>query len=202
MYLLSFWTWGRMERFNIERLKRVSHWETVSLVPGQNRSGDLFHCSTLEFMQLSDIFLGLGEPKVAELLRSISLGKLKTYQLFDRLKARLHVTKLNSEVLRKSGPRVFERLQERDDDFATELSQAILVSHLDMIQAVLNFLGIPHEEGFFAKDIDGSKYMTEGWQQRTFDQFKGKFPDALLLFYVNHLGLELLKEEQLFAPAA
>jgi hypothetical protein len=93
-------------------------------------------------------------------------------------------------------------LQERDDDFATELSQAILVSHLDMIQAVLDFLGIPHQEGFFAKDIDGGKYMTEGWQQRTFDQFKGKFPEALLLFYVNHLGLELLKEEQLFAPAA
>jgi hypothetical protein len=154
------------------------------------------------FMQLSDIFLGLGEPKVAELLRSISLGKLKTYQLFDRLKARLHVTKLNSEALRKIGPRVFERLGERDDDFATELSQAILVSHLDMIAAVLDFLGIPHEEGFFAKDIDGSKYMTAGWQQRAFDHFKEKFPDALLLFYVNHLGLELLKEEQLFAPPA
>jgi len=154
------------------------------------------------FMQLSDIFLGLGEPKVAELLRSISLGRLKTYQLFDRLKTRLHVTKLNADTLRKIGPRVYERLGERDDEFATELSQAILVSHMDMIQAVLDFLGIPHEEGFFAKDIDGSKYMTEGWQQRTFEHFKGKFPDALLLFYVNHLGLELLKAEQLFAPAA
>jgi hypothetical protein len=153
-------------------------------------------------MQLSDIFLGLGEPKVAELLRSISLGKLKTFQLFDRLKTRLHVTKLNSEALRKMGPRVYERLGEHDDEFATELSQAILVSHMDMIQAVLDFLGIPHEDGFFAKDIDGSKYMTEGWQQRTFEQFKGRFPDALLLFYVNHLGLELLKAEQLFAPAA
>jgi hypothetical protein len=153
-------------------------------------------------MQLSDIFLGLGEPKLAELLGSISLGKLKTYQLFDRLKTRLHVTKLNSDALRKIGPRVFERLGERDDEFATELSQAILVSHMDMIAAVLDFLGIPHEEGFFAKDIDGSKYMTEGWQQRAFDHFKEKFPDALLLFYVNHLGLELLKEEQLFVPAA
>ena len=153
-------------------------------------------------MQLSDIFLALGEPNVAELMRSISLGKLRTYQLFDRLKTRLHVTKLNSETLRKIGPRVYERLGEHDDEFATELSQAILVSHMNMIQAVLDFLGVPHEEGFFAKDIDGGKYLTEGWQQRTIDQFKGKFPDALLLFYVNHLGLELLKQEQMFAPAA
>lgn len=151
---------------------------------------------------MSDIFLGLGEPAVAELLRSISLGRLKTYQLFDRLKTRLHVTKLNSETLRKIGPRVWERLQERDDEFATELSQAILISQLDMIKAVLDFLGIPHEEGFFAKDIDGGKQLTDGWQQRTVEHFKGKLPDALLLFYVNHLGLELLKQEQIFAPAA
>src|SRR5579871_125041 len=114
-------------------------------------------------MQLSDIFLGLGEPRVAELLRTISLGKLKTYQMFDRVKARFHVTKLNTEALRKLGPRVYERLGEHDDEFATELSQAILVSHMDMIQAVLDFLGVPHEGGFFAKDIDGSKYLTEGW---------------------------------------
>ena len=153
-------------------------------------------------MQVSDIFLGLGEPAVGELLRSISLGKLKTFQLFDRLKARLHVTKLNTETLRKIGPRVWERLNQPDDEFATELSQAILISHLDMIKAVLDFLGIPHEEGFFAKDIDGAKYLTEGWQGRTFEHFQGKFPSALLLFYVNHLGLELLKEEHLFAPAA
>ena len=153
-------------------------------------------------MELSDIFLGLGEPAVSELLRGVSLGKLKTYQLFDRFKTRLHVTKLNTETLRKIGPRVCERLNERDDDFATELSQAILISHLDMIKDVLDFLGIPHEEGFFAKDIDGGKLLTEGWQQRTVDNFKGKYPDALLLFYVNHLGLELLKQEQLFAPAA
>jgi hypothetical protein len=153
-------------------------------------------------MQVSDIFLGLGEPAVAELMRGISLGKLKTFQMFDRVKARLHVAKLNSETLRKIGPRVWERLNTHDDEFAAELSQAILISHMDMIVAVLDFLGIPHEEGFFAKDIDGAKYLTEGWQQRTFEHFRGKYPDALLLFYLNHLGWELLKAEQLFAPAA
>ncbi len=153
-------------------------------------------------MQVCDIFLSLGEPGVAELMRGISLGKIKTFQLFDRLKWRLHVNKLNTETLRKIGPRVWERLQERDDEFATEISQAILVSHMDFIREVLDFLAIPHQDGFFAKDIDGSKYLTEGWQQRTFDHFKGKFPDPLLLFYINHLGWELIKEERLFAPAA
>lgn len=151
---------------------------------------------------MSDIFLGLGEQGVAELLRTISLGKLKTFQLYERLKTRLHVTKLNSETLRKIGPRVWERLSGHDEEFATELSQVILISHMDMIIAVLNFLEIPHEEGFFAKDIDGAKYLTAGWQQRTFDHFQGKFPNPLLLLYVNHLGWELLKSEQLFAPAA
>ncbi len=101
----------------------------------------ILHIVRLVFMQISDIFLGLGEPAVAELLRTMSLGKLKTYQLFDRLKARLHVHKLNSEMLRKVAPRVWERLNEHDEEFATELSQAILISHLDMIQAVLDFLG-------------------------------------------------------------
>ena len=153
-------------------------------------------------MQLSDIFLGLGEPAVAELLRGISLGKLKTFQLYERLKTRLRVAKLNTETLRRIGPRVYERLGEREDEFATELSQAILVSHMDMLRAILDFLGIPHEDGFFAKDIDGAKYLTEGWQQRVFENFQGKFPNALLLFYINHLGWELLKEQQMFAPAA
>ena len=34
------------------------------------------------------------------------------------------------------------------------LAQAILISHLDMIRAVLDHLGIPHEDGFFAKDAE------------------------------------------------
>lgn len=154
------------------------------------------------FMDVSDIFLGLGEPGVAELLRGISLGKLKTFQLYERLKTRLHVSKLNSEALRKSGPRVWQRLSSHDDEFGAELAQAILVSHMDMIKAVLDFLGIPHEDGFFAKDIDGGKYLTGDWQQRAFDHFNDKFPHSLLLFYLNHLGWELVKQEQVFAPAA
>ena len=42
----------------------------------------------------------------------------------------------------------------RDEEFARDLGQVVLVSHLDMIIAVLNALGVPHEDGFFAKDLD------------------------------------------------
>jgi len=57
------------------------------------------------FMQLADIFLGLGEESFAQTIRSISLGKLKTFQLYERVKTRLHVNKLKTETLRKVAPR-------------------------------------------------------------------------------------------------
>lgn len=153
-------------------------------------------------MQLSAIFLGLGEQSFTLLLRGISIGKLKTYQLYDRMKARLHLPKLNSEHIRKAEPRFWARLAENDEDFATDLSQAILVSHLDMIKAVLDELGIPNEEGFFAKDIDGSKYLTDGWERRVYEKFKDAYPQAVVLFYVNHLGWELKKSDQVFQAQA
>lgn len=149
-------------------------------------------------MQLSEIFLGLGQPAFGQLLRSMSIGKLRTYQLFDRMKARLHLAKLNSEHIRKAEPRLWARLGEKDEEFATDLSQAILVSHLDMIKAVLDDLGIPNEDGFFAKDIDGSKYLADGWQQRSYEKFKDAYPKAVLLFYINHLDWELAKSEKVF----
>lgn len=152
------------------------------------------------FMQLSEVFLGLGQDNFQQLLRSISLGKLKTYQLYERLKIRMHLAKLNSESLRKSTPRFWARLEENDADFATELSQAILISHMDLIVAVLNFLGIPHEDGFFAKDLDASKYLTEGWRERVYEQFQNTYPPAILLFYLNHLGWEVAKTEDLYLP--
>lgn len=154
------------------------------------------------FMQLSEIFVGLGEPMFGQLLRTISIGKLKTYQLFDRLKARLHLAKLNSENIRKAEPRLWARLNERDEECATDLSQAMLVSHLDMIKAILDDLGIPNEDGFFAKETDGSKYLTEGWQQKTYDKFKDVYPKPVLLFYINHLDWEVAKSEKVFQAEA
>jgi hypothetical protein len=153
-------------------------------------------------MQLCDIFLRLGQENLQQNLKTVSIGRLKTYQLFDRVKARLHLNKLNSETLRKTAPRVWSRFEEHDDEFATDISQAILVSHLDMIKAVLDHLGVPHEDGFFAKDADVAGFLKDGWQQGTWDKFHEAFPAAALLFYINHLAWEIAKAEDVFAPAA
>lgn len=153
-------------------------------------------------MQLCDIFLRLGEETFQQNMRSISMGKLKTFQLFDRVKTRLHLSKLNSETLRKASPRLWARLETHDDEFATDLAQTILVSHLDLIVAVLNHLGIPHEDGFFAKDADVSGFLKEGWRQEVWEKFHTTLPAAPLLFYINHLAWEVSKSEDVFTPAA
>jgi hypothetical protein len=153
-------------------------------------------------MQLSGVFLQLGEERLPQLLRAVSIGKLKTYQLYERFKTRTHLPKVNTESLRKAAPRFWSRLNSQDEEFATDLSQAILISHMDMIAAVLNFLGVPNEEGFFAKDIDATQYLTDGWQARTWEKFKGDYPESLLLFYINHLGWELGSAQEAYLPAA
>ena len=160
-------------------------------------------CSvTIALMQISDIFLRLGEERFEELMRSISMGRLRTFQLFDALKTRVHLHKLNSETLRKAAPRLWTRLgEENSGDLAGDLAQAILVSHLDLIKAVLDELGVPHEEGFFAKDADVSGYLKDGWRQRVWEKFHGAFPPAALLFYINHLAWEVAKAEDVFTPA-
>ena len=153
-------------------------------------------------MQLYDVFLQLGEERLGQLVREISIGKLRTYQLYDRFRTRTHLPKVNTELLRKAVPKFWKRLEAHDIEFATDLSQAILIAHMDMIIEVLNFLGIPNQEGFFEKDLEAKAFLTEGWQQRTIEHFKGKYPDALFLFYINHLGCELGGEESAYLPAA
>jgi hypothetical protein len=151
-------------------------------------------------MQLSDIFLGFGAETFAQLLKTVSMGKLRTYQMVESVKARAHVAKLNSESLRKAGPRLWSRLEAREEDVAEDLAQAILVSQLDLVIAVLDFLGLPHQEGFFSKDVDASRHLTEGWQRRVWDEFRDRFPHPALLFYINHLAWELTKSEPLWKP--
>jgi len=144
-------------------------------------------------MPLTEVFLSIGEDGFGRVIHSISIGKLKTYQLYDRFKTRTHLPKLNAENLQKATPRLWARLSEKDEEYAQDLSQAVLVSHLDMIVAVLNFLGIPHEDGFFAKDLDAKPHLTEGWQERVLEKFKDVYPEPLLRFYIAHLSWELLK---------
>ena len=153
-------------------------------------------------MQMCGVFQALGPDIFHELVRGISIGKLRTYQVYERFKARARLVKLNSEALRKAEPRFWARIETGEEDFATDLSQVFLLSHLDMIVDVLNSLGIPHENGFFDKDLKPEQYLTEGWQRRVFDEHSSKYERAILLFYINHLDWELTKTEQIFLPAA
>jgi hypothetical protein len=153
-------------------------------------------------MRLSDAYLDLGQERFADLIRGISIGRLKTYQIYEGFKLRTHLHKVNTEALRKATPRFWARLEERDEEFAKDLAQAVLVSHLDMITAILDFLGVPHENGFFAKDMDAKPYFTEGWENRLLEKFHGTWPETLLIFYINHLRWELLNAAEPYRPAS
>jgi len=153
-------------------------------------------------MQLSEAFLALGEEAFARLVRRISIGKLRTYQVYEGLKTRTHLPKINTENLRRAAPRLWTRLAGGEEDLAKELAQAVLVSHLDMIQAILDFLGVPNQNGFFDKNLDASAWLTDGWQQRVWEEFHGQQPHEALLLYINHLGWELAKQQEVFLPAA
>ena len=153
-------------------------------------------------MQISEVYLGLGEEAFGQLVRGISIGKLKTYQIYEGFKVRARLQKVNTEILRKSVPRFWTRIAEPDEDFAKDLAQAVLVSHIDMITAVLDFVGVPHENGFFAKKMDPKPYFTEGWEDRVFEKFRGQYPEPLLLFYINHLRWETLSAGEPYRPAS
>ncbi|MBK9168226.1 MAG: hypothetical protein IPM24_12270 [Bryobacterales bacterium] len=146
-------------------------------------------------MPLTDVFLALGEDSFRRLVRGISIGKLKTYQLYDRMKARTHLAKLSSETLQRASGRLWTRLSERDEELAQDLSQAILIARFDMIVAILDFLGIPHDDGFFAKDMDPAPYLTDGWRDRVLDQFREQYDEAFLRLYIGHLEWELAGEK-------
>ena len=153
-------------------------------------------------MQLSDVYLGMGVDSFGQLIRGISMGKLKTYQIYEGFKVRAHLHKLNTEALRKSVPRFWARLEEHDEEFARDLAQAILVSQIEMITAILDFLGVPHENGFFAKDMDAKPYFTESWEERVLEKFRGVYPEAVIVFYMNHLRWELLGATEPYRPVS
>ena len=157
---------------------------------------------TLDTMQMCGVFLALGPDVFEDLLRHVSMGKLKTFQIYDRFKVRARLAKLNSESLRKAHARLWARLDAGEEDFATDLSPVLLISHLGMIAAVLDFLKIPHQDGFFEKDLKPAEYLTEGWQDRVYANFREQYPKSTLLFYINHLDWELTKPEKVFVPAA
>lgn len=151
-------------------------------------------------VEIWEVFQSLGRPALDELVRHISLGTLKAYKLYEPFKIRAHLTKLNTEHLRKSTGRFWDRLSSGDEGLAKDLAQAILVSNIGFIVEVLNFLNIPHDgNGFLPKDFSGEKYLTEGWQQRVENEFRGRYPDSLLRLYINHLMWEVDKQAKIYA---
>lgn len=56
-------------------------------------------------MDISDVYLALGEEAFGQLIRGISIGRLKTYQMYEGFKVRAHLPKVNTELLRKAVPR-------------------------------------------------------------------------------------------------
>src|ERR1043166_2885020 len=138
-------------------------------------------------MHISDVYTGIGQDSFAQLIRGISIGRLRTFQIYEAFKVRAHLHKLNTEMLRKAAPKFWERITGGDEDFGKDLAQAVLVSHLDIVGAILDFVGVPHENGFFQKDADLKPHFPEGWEERVLEKFRGVYPDALLLFYINHL---------------
>ena len=87
------------------------------------------------------------------------------------------------------------------EDLAGDLAQAVLVANLDMIVEVLNFLEVPHNDGFFDKDFDATSILTGDWQARAYKEFSGKYPGPLVVFYLNHLAMETTRAETVFTPA-
>jgi hypothetical protein len=49
--------------------------------------------------------------------------------------------------------------------------------------------------------MDPKPYFTEGWEARVYEKFREKYPEALLVFYINHLRWELLGAEEVYRPA-
>lgn len=142
-------------------------------------------------MDLSEIFRALGRNRFDELIKSVSMGSLKTYQVFETFKIHTRLGKLNRERLRRAAPQLWERLENGDQELARELSQGVLVSNLSLVVDVLDFLEIPHDgSGFFQKDGSVADNLKEGWQKRVLDHFRETYPETLLLLYVNHLDWE------------
>lgn len=145
------------------------------------------------------MYRALGRERFDELIRQISMGGLRTYQLVESFKVRARLKKLNREHLRKAAPQLWARLEQGDEELASELAQAVLVSNISFVVEVLDFLEIPHDGGgFFDKDSPVADKLTEGWRQRVWDKFRPDRSEALILLYINHLDWELAKPSEPF----
>lgn len=145
------------------------------------------------------MFRGLGREQFDELIGYVSMGALRTYKIFESVKVRSRLLKLNRQKLRAASGKLWDRIIEGDEPLAAELAQAMLVSRLQLVVDVLDFLGIEHDgNGFFDKGEDDLEALSDGWQQRIYDEFKDKQPSGLVLLYINHLDWETKNSDEPF----
>ena len=152
-------------------------------------------------MGLVEVYAALGQERCDRLVRTISIGALRTFSVYEAVKIRSRLNTLNRQKLRAAAPKLWKRISEGDSALARDLSQGILVSNIPFVVGVLDFLGIEHDgNGFFAKDADHSENMDSDWPDRVYKEFAGRFPEELVLLYVNYLGWETETLESPFAP--
>ena len=142
--------------------------------------------------RLGKALLELGRYAEARDAYAVSLRLDPMNTIAQKNHARL--AKLNRERLRKAAPHLWERLQQGDEELAREVAQGVLVSHLTFVVEVLDFLEIHHDgAGFFDKEGAAAEKLTAGWQKRVLDEFRERYPESLILLYINHLDWELAK---------
>ncbi len=150
-------------------------------------------------MELTDAYKALGQSRFDSLVGAVSIGALKTYSVYESFKVRIHLNKLNRQRLRRAAPKLWERISDGDDILARDFAQAVLVSNIDLVVDVLDFLDIPHDgNGFFDKDADPGEKLSDGWPQRVFEKFRERNEHEVVLLYINHLGWEMDKLDKPF----
>jgi hypothetical protein len=153
-------------------------------------------------MHISDLYLSLGQDGLRQLLKSISMGSLRSYNLFERTRIRCHLKKLSSENLRASAPELYRRIEGGEEDLARELGQSILISNLGMIIEALDHLKLPHTDGFFPEDTKVAELLPADWQQKLYNHLTAKHPKEVVLFYINHLAMETDEKAPLWQATA
>ena len=142
-------------------------------------------------MELAEVYVALGQDRTVRLARTISIGALKTYGVYEGIKIRSRLHKFNRQKLRAAAPKLWRRISSGDGGLARDFSQAVLVSNIPLIIEVLDLLEIEHDEnGFFAKDSDYSEQLSSNWPDTVSESVAGRYPEELVLLYINHLGWE------------
>ena len=142
-------------------------------------------------MDLVEVYQVLGQERCKSLVRTVSISALKTFKVYEAIKVRSRLSRLNRMKLRAAAGKLWQRVADGDEDLARDLSQAVLVSNIPMIVEVLDYLEVEHDgNGFFSKDSDHSDKLSGDWPTRAFAHCKDRFDSDVVLLYINYLGWE------------